>query len=347
MRIVFIILFLVFGVSLFGQYRIVQGGSSIKIQDDDIPTSPVQPVLSYTIFKRMDFGTSAVRNDVNTESNVQTMLDSPDMVISGAGASDVDDSILIIANGNQGTIDTVQSIWLDAVSGDHGAQEFGQMFLNGVDGSDDTLTAGNWQFWIYYPAYFPNSAGHKLSGIGGYNRAGVSSPGIPSGGIWGPTCITDDPYWEAGRGWSTRFTKEVDNGLYTYIHNMWFPASCGISGADGQHYSSGLDPQLGVWHKMNIRVIMNTVSSPGTGVEDGVLELYRNDTLIAQKDDCVFRRYDDVYFDYIFHAVLTGSDAGRTEDTYVQFDDFLLWREILPADWRESRTVGDVIESPN
>jgi len=105
--------------------------------------------------------------------------------------------------------------------------------------------------------------------------------------------------------------------------------------------------QRGVWNEINIRMIINDVPSEGTGAANGILELYRNDTLIRKMENIVYRRYSDQYFDYYFNDILTRANAERDEDYPVLLDDYIVWREDDHMNYRTSRERGTVISTPD
>ena len=355
-NLLYIVFLFICSTALSAQFRVTDGkggtyfinGKQLRIQADDIPTSPATPETNLTVYKFVDFGSASAVNDTMVKADVDARWGGGVNIdgYSTRPGPNLNDSIKIVTTAD-GT-DTIQSVWIDATSGDRGAQQNGDIFINNTDNTDDTTTVINFKVKKLYASNWVKTAGSKAgAGLGGQNRSflGVDYNAVPSGGIYGPTCSSYSPYYQGDCGWSGRPSTESNDGTYTYLHNMWFPSSCATI-AYGQHYTSGDDPTPGIWIEYNTRIILNSISTPGTGVADGVLETYRNDTLIAQKTDCVFRRYDDVYIDYIFNAVLSTYDATRTEDTYIWFDDYTLWIETDWDDAIESRTVGDVINTP-
>lgn len=321
-------------------------GTSYSAGDpyDDCGVEPMN------IFKKVTYVNSSIVDDVNSEANVQSIWNSSFSVSSNAILAGWD-SIKIVDN------DTVWYVYLapgldgeGAGIGNLGSYARGRMYLNGTNSDDDTLTYANYKMKVYFPSSYVYSAGSKLCGIAVLNR-----PGAPggcnnpvSGLVYGPSCAPTEPYYDEEVGssmrHSTSWSTTGTHATYLYHHGLdWKP--CGNWTAGLQVHGLTLQP-IGEWFEVNIRVILNSVPSEGNGAADGILEMYRNDTLIAQKTDVIYRNYSDQYINYFYGDVLTRQDLNRTDPTYILFSGHILWREDEHMNFRTARNLGDVIDTP-
>lgn len=326
------------------QFYITNNGKRVFSYGDNVRGGAVhtpEPTPDFTIYKSVDFSENTIIGE-NTEANIQSIWNSGFSQTINPVVS-FWDSVVVVDN------DTVWKVILDAENGDQGTMHNGPLRANGVNTDGDTLTYMNITYNVFFPSDFVWSAGSKLFGVAGRNRSGVVSANPPSGGMYAPGCGTS-PEYLSGCGWSERFSTSFDGpppgqfAVYTYHHDLdW--NSCG-SKTYGKNVQASDLGQKGEWVKVTIRTILNTVTSEGTGLADGIMELYRNDTLVAQKTDVQHRNYSDITIDWIFGAILTRGDVTRTEDTYVLFDDFILWRETNHGEYRTARNIGYVIVTP-
>jgi len=305
----------------------------------------------FTIFKHVDFSAAngnTVINDVNTETNGAIIWDAPDFNIDG-GTSDQDDSIVIV--NISGTIDTLQAIYYAGNNSNYGAQEIFPLNLDGVGTTNDTLTYINYQDSIFILAGEDRTWFSKFGGIAAYDRADITGVNPPGGGFYGPTCPDTSALgiYEPNRGWSSRWGNYYDSTYsYLYHHDLNWNNCATYGGTSGYVMDDGIGQNMlgyGVTKKRTMRIILNTVASAGNGNADGILELYVNDTLVAQKTDVMFRMYEDHYINAIFDAFLSGPGSGRTHG-HLYRDDIVLWRESNWAGERTARTLGDVISTP-
>ena len=211
-------LMLLLSLSLHGQIIGV-------IASSDTPTE-------FEIFKFVHYGDAVGLDpdgDTMTLAEVKTRWESDDMVIDGYGSRpgpDLDDSLKIVWTASGW--DTVRQISLLAIESDKGGQINGDLWLNGLNDLGDTVTVLNRKVKIFADSVnWDKTAGGKWGGFGGKNRSSLPGNNPVSGCLYGPTCTDSTEYYEEDRGFSVRYSCEVDDGGYTYEHDMWFPASCG------------------------------------------------------------------------------------------------------------------------
>lgn len=315
-----------------GKYRVKYGSFSKATWVTDPEPS------DFEIYKVVDFSTSSIINDVNTEANMESLLNTS---LTYTNSYSWGDSVVIF----QG--DTVQKFtqYTQDVS-NLGTQFIGDLNLNGVDDSGDTVTALNFQFNIWLASNIIGEHFSKAGGIGGRHSGALGGNNPPSGGIFGPTCTGETNYYEAEKGWSLRPTLTPTSGFgelagYIYHHTMPFKSCSQQTYGDFVENETVLATET--WHKVNYRVILNSVPSEGNGSADGIAEIYVNDTLVSQMTNVTYRNYSSIVIDYLFGAYLTRAHATLEIQSFAYKDDYVYWHD----NDREARTIGDVIQSPD
>lgn len=352
-----IYLFLSIGLSINAQYRVVWNGKMVSfsgglvsIQESDISQSPSQPSAEFIIYKFVDYSEVSSINDTFSLADIRSMWESDEMIIDGYGSRpgpDLDDSAKVVTTAYGQ--DTVRHVFLWANSGgtngDKGGQIYGELWLNDIDNTGDTVTVLEKKYKRKLGPNWHKSAGGKMGGFGSYNRISQFGNNPVSGGIYGPICVDSAYYYSKHRGSLFRLSSEVKDGVYCYEHNMWFPSSCATK-AYGQHYTATDEAPSGEWHEYNLKIIRNTIASPGVANKDGYIEFSRNDTVKYVNDTIVIGRYSDIYIDYNSCTVITDNNLARTIDTWVEFDDEIIYRRTDWAEAIEHHIVGDVITTP-
>jgi chitodextrinase len=283
-----------------------------------------------TIYKYVDFSNSKIIGQ-NTESNMQSIWGNEGL--SGSQDRNPNDRIIIVDN------DTVWSCRLPGIpSGNTGTQYKGPLRLNGVDGRDDTLTYACFTYYVRLDNNFDWSEGGKQPGLAGSNRTDCMSQNPPSGGLYGPDCGfgCDSTYCECA-GFSARGGRqslsaggENELGIYLYHHNLeWRDCSKGKTYGYNLNMESRSDTayKRGRWYRMTERIILNSVPTEGNGQADGIIELYKDDILVAKKTDVIYRNYSDIYVDLYYLSTLSQYDPDRNTDSYIWYDDFFLWAD--------------------
>lgn len=157
--------------------------------------------------------------------------------------------------------------------------------------------------------------GGKIPGLAGI-KPGAGSP--PSGGS--PTAD----------GWSGRLMfrrqgGDTTNLLAKLVGYLYLP----LQTAD----TTGLDVETGKflvanqWHKLKQYYKMNTVTSEGTGVANGVHRIWLDGVLCYESTTTVFRVYQEAMITHMqWSNFYGGADAawGPTSDTNQQFDNLVI-----------------------
>lgn len=343
-KLIYILLFVVVPLSAqhTGTYNGKIGtynGHIIKVQADDIPTSPENPT-EFTIINQTSF--SEFAPGLSTAARWQTYLNSSDI-----SSSWLRDSTRIIDG------DTVEAMYIMAVYNSNGTSAHGRMFLNGSDNTDDTLTYVNLEYYMKLSSNWDYSDGGKLPGLAGDRTAGDGiTYGDNSAGVYLYSCGTAEDY-EITDGFSARggfngpgISVNNNIGFYYYHHDLTeFDPTC-TNKAYGDYFKPWAMPTLDTWYKVRERFVLNTIASPGNGNNDGFLEYYINDILVDRQGSIRFRNYESVSIDlWSIQAFCGGggTDAGRTDDQFVFIDDLTLWQD---GD-KSAHTIGNTYPGPN
>ena len=143
--------------------------------------------------------------------------------------------------------------------------------------------------------------GGKLPGLGG----GKSNTGgnAPSG----------------RDGWSSRFMWRSGGRLSAYVYHADQPTKY------GEHFDASKKFTAGRWHRLKMRVSMNT-----PGKRNGSVSGWLDDEKVIDVDNLRFRDVSSIKIDKIlFETFFGGSGASYapTRNEYVDFDEFKVWRE--------------------
>ncbi len=108
-----------------------------------------------------------------------------------------------------------------------------------------------------------------------------------------------------------------------YSSTAFSPSKIQLNYASGPVYFS-----TGNWHNITFRVVLNSISSNGSGNFDGILEAFYDGKLVTQVSQVLFRRTENLSIDKIIMMTFFG---GSTDDyrnpisEWVEFDNFLLY----------------------
>ena len=230
----------------------------------------------------------------------------------------------------------------------------GSQILADMPGDYEEVWFG-YNFWVPTNWSSPNVSG-KFPGVGGYPGTGDGS-NLPDGCMFPPGCdptAFDPPD-------NTHDVYAIDWGFTAktlVIKDAVFPDGC-CGGFGGYVYHHGLDwygnescivnkftcgenmyitpawPE-GTWNNITFRYVMNTVTTPGAGDANGIIEIYKNGICKFVATDIIYRNYSDIYVDvYMWSIFLGGSrDLARNWATTTYFDDFELWMPDIGSNLR-------------
>lgn len=147
-------------------------------------------------------------------------------------------------------------------------------------------------------------------------------------GLCGGKCYTGGNRPSVGDGWSARIMWRKDGNVVQYLY---FVDQAGTYGDDALWNLGGTAEQKqfvpGQWHRVVTRVVLNSVTTEGTGDKNGVVQSWFDGELSLDLDtlrlrDSTNQKIDEFYLS-TFHG---GSDTtwAPTKDVFVRYDNFVV-----------------------
>jgi len=147
-------------------------------------------------------------------------------------------------------------------------------------------------------------------------------------GLCGGKCYTGGNRPAVGDGWSARIMWRKDGNVVQYLY---FVDQAGTYGDDALWNLNGTAEQKqfvpGQWHRVVTRVVLNSVTTEGTGDKNGVVQSWFDGELSLDLDtlrlrDSTNQKIDEFYLS-TFHG---GSDTtwAPTKDVFVRYDNFVV-----------------------
>jgi hypothetical protein len=162
-------------------------------------------------------------------------------------------------------------------------------------GSYDTLS---FSYRVRFKPGFDFVRGGKLPGLGG-GKANTGG-GRPNG----------------SDGWSVRFMWRENGILSAYVYHPDQPSNY------GEHFNATKSFTTGKWHKIEMRVTLNT-----PGQRDGSIQGWLNGSKVIDVNGLRFRDVSGLTIDQILFETFFGGSSSSyapTRDETIDFDDFKL-----------------------
>lgn len=154
-------------------------------------------------------------------------------------------------------------------------------------------------------------------------------------GLCGGECYTGGNRPSVGDGWSARIMWRTDGAVVQYLY---FVDQAGTYGDDAKWNLDDTKEQKkfvpGTWHRVVTRVVMNSVSTEGTGDKNGIVQSWFDGELALDLDTLRLRDFQaqkiDEFYLSTFHG---GSDASwaPTSDVFVRYDNFVVSTDSVPV----------------
>ncbi len=148
--------------------------------------------------------------------------------------------------------------------------------------------------------------GGKLPGLCGANTNEAPSTG----------CNTGGGYPSGYDGWSARGMWRADGAMENYVYHS------GQSNYYGDDEYWNVEAVRGQWHRVQHRVVLNTVGS-----KDGILEAWFDGEKVLSLNNIEYRRTDSVSINLFYFSTFFGGNdpswAPATDQT-IRFDNFAI-----------------------
>jgi len=361
-----IILLLLACVSSFGQYPVyhngyplVINGKPLRVQSDDIPTTPTAPVtpesdFDGTIVGEQSFGGLASSQSRNTDATAIAQWGTGTTRGGWAVDSLYSDSISLDLN-DAGVLDTVWRVQITSTGSTQSA--YGVDYYVPITDCDSMNLTYFWKHDETFNYDEIGGWGGKTPGIGGFNTDGNAPP---TGGVYDCGCGGNEYCPDDGDGFrmSGSYTYSDDQfGIYAYWADMTFTGNY----ADPYCYTRYGDPWFpslleptedpgtiaaNTWTKICVMVKLNS----SVGADDGYVKYAINDTVRVVKTGLDIRTNMGVYIDHLFLNTFAG---GNTDPSYygtvIKLDDFIWWRdsEVWKLELGDVMTNVPAMATPN
>lgn len=165
---------------------------------------------------------------------------------------------------------------------------------------------------IKFDTNFDFVLGGKLPGLCGYDSNQAPATGCNTGGGF-PTGYD---------GWSARGMWRVDGALENYVYH----ANQSNFYGDDEHWNKDAVP--GTWHRIQHRVVLNTV-----GKQNGVLEAWLDGTKVLSEKTLEYRKVDTIGINLFYFSTFFGGNNSTwapSTDQRIFFDNFVISTRKIP-----------------
>ncbi|SHL81494.1 polysaccharide lyase [Fibrobacter sp. UWH6] len=147
-------------------------------------------------------------------------------------------------------------------------------------------------------------------------------------GLCGGECYTGGNRPSVGDGWSARIMWRANGAVVQYLYFVDQASTYGDDAkwnlgetAEQKHFVPGK------WHRVVTRVVMNSVSTEGTGDKNGIVQSWFDGELALDLDTLRLRDFQDQKIDEFYLSTFHGGDDDTwapSTDVFVRYDNFVV-----------------------
>lgn len=165
-------------------------------------------------------------------------------------------------------------------------------------------------------------------------------------GLCGGKCYTGGNRPSVGDGWSARIMWRTEGAVVQYLYFV----DQGSTYGDDAKWNLGETTEQkhfvpGTWHHVVTRVVMNSVSTEGTGDKNGIVQSWFDGELSLDLDTLRLRDFQDQKIDEFYLSTFHGGNDDTwapTNDVFVRYDNFVVSTDSIPvANAKPGASGGD------